>query len=401
MNEHCVEVTVPGWSVLCRLVVPCLLVMAAMVWPGSGTVAAWAGTAALVPAVAGEAETAGAVAPNLPGVINVGVVVTPPFLKKDDQGRFSGLAYDLWGDVARTMGLRWEVKEYDLDGLVRGLRDGSVDVGVAALSITPERESEFDFSQPYYYTGLGIAVPSKSSGDIVTGVGRALFSSRLLVYLGSLLVLILVVGALVWMVERRRNPDNFRPGCSGLGDGMWWSAVTMTAVGYGDTTPKTLAGRVLGFVWMFASVVLLATFTAGVTSSLTVANIGGRVQGPDDLDKVRTGVMADTSAQEELLAMHIAVRRYPDVQAGLKALVDGSIDAFVHDQPILRYYAHNDEAGNVRVLPAFFDPQLYGFGFPRGSTLRKAVNVVMLRLLENYDYRTRLFGPYFGRSNAQ
>jgi polar amino acid transport system substrate-binding protein len=343
---------------------------------------------------------------NLPAIgqafagqeIVIGVLVAPPFVVKDSLGRYSGLAIDLWRDVAHDMGLKWKVKEYDLEGLLGAVRDAAVDVGVSALSITPEREAVMDFSQPYYYTGLGIAVPAKNITGSIDMVLRTLFSSRLLLYVGALLGLLLLVGTVVWAIEHRRNPEHFRPGRSGIGDGLWWSAVTMTSVGYGDTTPKTLAGRAVALVWMFASVALLASFTAGITSALTVENMGGAVHGLEDLHKVRTGVVRDSSAEEELVDAHIGIRRFDSVDAGLQALVGGELDAFVYDQPILQFYEHREYAGKVRVLSAFFNPQLYGFAFPRGVDLRKSVNVAMLRRLEDYDYRARLIGPYLGKT---
>ena len=338
---------------------------------------------------------------RLPGkILTVGVMIAPPFLEKDAKGRYRGLAYDLWADVANDLGLRYKTVEYDLEGLLEAVRQEHVDVGVSALSITAERAATMDFSQPFYYTGLGIAVPVKRD-NIVARLFEAILSPRVLSYVFSLLGLLLVVGALVWGVERRRNPEHFRPGRRGIGDGMWWSAVTMTSVGYGDATPKTLVGRALAMVWMFASVILLASFTAGITSSLTVETLGGRVHGPDDLNAVRTGVLANSSAEEELLAQNVGVRRFASVDAGLGALVGGKLDAFVDDQPILQYCQHKRFGGEVRVLPGFFDPQLYGFAFPRGATLRKTVEVIMLRRLEDSKYRAQLYEPYLGKGSAK
>ncbi|WP_343039437.1 transporter substrate-binding domain-containing protein [Solidesulfovibrio aerotolerans] len=327
----------------------------------------------------------------------VGVAVAPPFVEQDANGSYQGLAYDLWEDVAHDLGIQYKVVEYDMEGLLNAVHLGKVAVGVSALGLTAERETVMDFSQAFYYSGLGIAVAAQTE-SIVARVLDAVFSQRVLFYVGSLMALLLVVGVLVWALERRRNPEHFRPGRSGIGDGMWWSAVTMTSVGYGDATPKTLLGRVLGIVWMFASVALLASFTAGITSSLTLDSLAGRVHGPDDLHLVRTGVVADSAAEEELVDSHIGVRRYATVEAGLAALVGGELDAFVHDQPILQYYQHRGFTGDVRVLPVFFDPQLYGFAFPRGALLRKAVNVAMLRRLADSDYRAQLYGPYLGKN---
>ncbi|MFP5260120.1 MAG: transporter substrate-binding domain-containing protein, partial [Acidobacteriota bacterium] len=286
-----------------------------------------------------------ALVPAPPGkTLTVGVLVAPPFLEKNDAGHFQGLAYALWEAVASDLDLRFKPVEYDLKGLLEAVRVGEVDVGVSALSLTAEREAVMDFSQPFFYTGLGIAVPMQSDG-LVMRIGRALLSERLLHYIGSLLALLLLVGTLVWLIERRRNPEHFRPDRRGIGDGMWWSAVTMTSVGYGDATPKTLFGRILGMIWMFASVVLLASFTAGVASLLTVDSLSGRVQGVDDLHKVRTGVVAGSAAEEELVGSHIGVRPFASVDAGFKALIGGELDAFVHDKPMLHYYQHKRYTG--------------------------------------------------------
>ncbi len=345
--------------------------------------AAWAG------------EPTEATLPERP--IRVGVMVAPPFVEKDVDGHYSGLALDLWRDVAHDLERPWQVAEYDLPGLLTAVRQGTVDVGVSALSITPDREAAMDFSQPFHYTGLGIAVPAKARHGFVLLLLEKIFSLHVLLYVGSLVALLLAMGCLVWLVERRRNPNHFRPGRQGIGDGLWWSAVTMTSVGYGDAIPKTVAGRGLALVWMFASVALLTFFTAGITSSLTVESLGDTVRSIDDLHKVRTGVKRGSAAEEELIASHVGVDAYDSVEQGLRAVAAGEIDAFVHDKPILHYYQHRSYHGRVRVLPFFFNPQLYGFAFPRDSALRKVVNVAMLRRLEDREYRVRLMGPYLGK----
>jgi len=329
--------------------------------------------------------------------LRVGVVVAPPFVTKGVTGQFQGLSIDLWRDVAHDLGLTWKAREYDLIGLLDAVGHGEVDVGVSDLSITPERESVMDFSQPFYATGLGIAVPASNRGGILSSIVQRLLSSHVLFYAGSLLGLLLVVGTAIWLVERNRNRNNFRSGLRGIGDGLWWSAVTMTAVGYGDSTPRTLLGRTLAIIWMFASVTLLAFFTAGITSSLTVEHMATKVRGPEDLHRVRVGVKHGSAAEEELVASHVGVIRFDTVEDGMRATDSGEIEAFVHDQPVLQAIAYTTYPGRLQVLPITFDPQLYGFAFPSGSGLRKKVNVTMLRLLEDREYRRRLIGAYLGK----
>ena len=50
-------------------------------------------------------------------------------------------------------------------------------------------------------------------------------------------------------------------------DGLWWALQTITTVGYGDVTPTTTAGRLVGVVMMLQGVAFMVIVTAAVTST--------------------------------------------------------------------------------------------------------------------------------------
>lgn len=79
-------------------------------------------------------------------------------------------------------------------------------------------------------------------GNLLALIGR-LISPRFLAVIAALLALLIGVGVLIWLAERRVNAQFQRDPLSGIGSGLWWSAVTMTTVGYGDQAPTTLLGR--------------------------------------------------------------------------------------------------------------------------------------------------------------
>ena len=81
----------------------------------------------------------------------VGTREAPPFAMKDDAGVWTGLSIELWEDVAQDLGMAYELREMgEPETLIDGVSDGTIDVSIAAITVTAERAERVDFSQPYY-----------------------------------------------------------------------------------------------------------------------------------------------------------------------------------------------------------------------------------------------------------
>lgn len=57
-----------------------------------------------------------------------------------------------------------------------------------------------------------------------------------------------------------------------LPNGIWWSFVTLTTVGYGDISPMTPAGRVVAIVIMFFGIGFLGLFSASIATEEAITN---------------------------------------------------------------------------------------------------------------------------------
>ncbi|MEO0651573.1 MAG: transporter substrate-binding domain-containing protein [Planctomycetota bacterium] len=322
-------------------------------------------------------STAAAGSQEMQGPVRVGLRVAAPFVIDDGQGGYEGLAIDAWEAVADFLELEWEAQPMALGPLLEAVEASEVDLAVGALTVTSEREERLDFSHPILSSGLGIAVRKQGNGPLAA-VMRVMLSPDFLVAIASLGLVLLGVGALVWLAERRRNPEQFTHGPSGLLDGFWFSAVTMTTVGYGDKAPISGLGRALALVWMFASIIIISGFTGAIASSVTVDSLDTRVRSVDDLDGVRVGVLAGSAAEAWVRAQGVGLALVDDLEEALDALADGSVQAVVHDRPILSYLVREAHAGELAVLPQLAVRQNLAFALPSGSNLREEVNRALL-----------------------
>ena len=327
----------------------------------------------------------------------IGTKVAAPFAIKEADGTWRGISIDLWRRVADQMHLRYRFEETSLSGLVDGVADGSLDAAVAALTVTGPRHRLVDFTQPFYSTGLGIAVKQDAGmawWPIITNV----LSFRFLGAIATLFAVSMVVGLVLWLIERRHN-EHFGTHRQGLGSSVWWSAAAMTqsAGAAGEKVPVTLIGRLLAIVWMVASVIVIASFTAALTSQLTLKQLHGAVQAEEDLPSVRVGAIAGTETTDYLRRQHIAYRTFADAEAGLSALQEGRIDALVYDRPLLLWLVRAHYSDSLRVLNATFDPQNYAIALPEGSKLRLPIDLALLDVVRS-EWWHETVAAYLGQN---
>jgi ABC-type amino acid transport substrate-binding protein len=311
--------------------------------------------------------------------IVVGTKEAAPFAMKAPSGEWSGISIDLWRRIAEKHQIKYRFEDLDtVPALIDATAAGKVDIAVAALTVTAGREEMLDFTSAFYGTGLGIAVPTTTGVAGWAPVVRALTSFGFIRAVLALIGLALLVGLLVWLLERRHNEEFGGGVTKGLSSSVWWTTVAMTQRGIGHQGPRTLPGRFVAMLWMVGSIIAVAVFTASITSALTVRQLQGTVQGVTDLSQVRVGVVSGSSTEDTLTKLRISFEVYPTAKAGLQAVRDGKLDAFVYDRPLLAWSIHQDFRSSVQLLDVTFDQQHYAFAVPAGSPLRKPVSVAIL-----------------------
>ncbi|MEO0529347.1 MAG: transporter substrate-binding domain-containing protein [Planctomycetota bacterium] len=317
----------------------------------------------------------------------------PPFSMRGDDGTWRGISIDLLERVRQELGTETTVEfvELPLADMLEAVAAGDVDLAAAAITVNLEREERLDFSHPYFASGLGIALRIDDHTQGFWGFVRAILSPTFLRIVAGLIITMLIVGVAVYVCEYRENREQFGGGpFRGVLAGLWWSAVTLTTVGYDDKVPKSSAGRVIAAVWMFSGLFIIASFTAAITSALTLSELRSSIAGPNDLARVQTGTVRDSTSDKYLRRRRLPSRRYDDVEAALDALARNDCDAVVYDAAVLRYKVQLDHDDRLVVLPSEFERQDYAIAMPPNSELREPINQAILRIKADPDWELRL-----------
>ena len=88
---------------------------------------------------------------------------------------------------------------------------------------------------------------------------------KIIVFLGGVLSTVVIMGSVMYLVEGGEN------GFDSIPRGMYWAVVTMTTVGFGDITPKTVLGQFFASMLMIAGYGILAVPTGIVSVELAAA----------------------------------------------------------------------------------------------------------------------------------
>ncbi len=85
-----------------------------------------------------------------------------PFEYRDAQGDMTGIDMDLIREIAKRQGFNVSIKSVGFDAALQAVKARQADGVIAGMSITDERKKVFDFSDPYFDSGIQMAVAKDS-----------------------------------------------------------------------------------------------------------------------------------------------------------------------------------------------------------------------------------------------
>jgi polar amino acid transport system substrate-binding protein len=351
----------------------------------------------LVGAAARSSASRAERAPDEP--LRVAVYDVPPYGSVDAEGLFSGASVDLGRRVAENLHLTYRlIAVAQMEDVITGVERGQFDAAIGAITITPDRLAHVEFTYPAHRSGVAVAFP-KQTGPIAAVISYVAVVREL----GSLIVLTLgllvLIGALMWVFERRRrlaaNPHE--RAVTSLSDGIYWAAVTMTTVGYGDVTPVTRAGRFIAVLWMLVSLALISLLTTSLVSRMTAdAVTSAPILQTSDLDGKRLAAVADSSGAEYLDEQHLHYTKYANLKDALASLARGKSDAVVNSVGALEYAISTYFSGAIPMPRGILAPAYMAFALPPISPLKKPLDRALIEITASASWRS-LEPRYFGR----
>ncbi|QNI91192.1 putative ligand gated channel (GIC family) [Synechococcus sp. BOUM118] len=322
--------------------------------------------------------------PLMARTLKVGVSGSAPFVIQEEGGS-SGISLQVWRRIAEDNNLSYRlIQQATPQKGILALNDGEIDLLVGPISVTPDRLNlpGVDFTQPYFIGKEGILLPLKPStllNRLQVFLGWAVLSSVLV-----LITVLLVVGSLIWLAERRSNSEQFpaQP-LPGIASGMWFALVTLTTVGYGDKAPITRIGRGLTAIWMVTSLIAVSSLTASLASAFTLflsGDTNNSITDPAQLSGQRAAVLEGTSGAELARQRNMRIVPAKTLTAAIDHVLMNRAEAVIFDRPAIRFHLKNNPELAVQLAPFTLAEQTYGFAFRTGDPLRTPLNISILKL---------------------
>lgn len=304
-----------------------------------------------------------------------------------DTTKFDGISIEIWQRIANLENWGYDyyvVKEIDTG--INQIANGSLDLLVGPISITPERLRKVAFTQPYYSSYPALLVPSHSP-NLWQLIHPFLQRTAIVTMLGLLLLLFLVAN-IIWFVERKRNPEQFPKNyLKGVREAFWFVSVTTTTVGYGDKVPVTASGRLITYLWMWISLVITSSITAGLATTFTLSFTQQPVKNlsnPQDLQNKKVAISAGNSYLINLTDKYkIIPILAKNLDQAINLMYSDQVEAVLDVDQILRYYLKQNPKVALTTVPIHSSSLSYGFVLPQNSPLLNKLNINLLQMQQD------------------
>ena len=110
----------------------------------------------------GETAEAGEVTTVTEGILTMGTNAAFPPYEYYEGDTVVGIDAEIAQAIAEKLGLTLEIVDMDFNSIITAVQSGKVDVGIAGMTVDPEREKNVDFTDSYA-TGVQVVIVTEDS----------------------------------------------------------------------------------------------------------------------------------------------------------------------------------------------------------------------------------------------
>ncbi|XP_041793632.1 glutamate receptor ionotropic, delta-2 [Chelmon rostratus] len=360
---------------------------------------------------------------NMRGVVlRVVTVLEEPFVMVSENvlgkpKKYQGYSIDVLDALSNYLGFKYEIyvapdhkygslqPDGQWNGLMGELVFKRADVGLSALTITPERESVVDFTTRYMDYSVGVLL-RKAERTVDMFACLAPFDLSLWACIAGT---VLLIGILVYLLNWL-NPPRLPMGSvssTTLYNSMWFVYGSFVQQG-GEVPYTTLATRMMMGVWWMFALIVISSYTANLAAFLTITRIENSIQSLQDLSKqteLPYGTVLDSAVYDQVRSkamnpferdpMYSQMWRMINRTGGGDNNVEESKEGirkvkygrfgFVWDAAVLEYVANNDEDCSFYTVSNNAPDRGYGIAMQHGSPYRDIFSQRILELQQNGD----------------
>ncbi|KAF8657767.1 hypothetical protein HU200_059927 [Digitaria exilis] len=302
----------------------------------------------------------------------------------------TGYAIDVFEEVLKRLpyAVPYEYVAFDnedsrsYNDFVYQVHLGVYDAAIGDITIRYNRTSYADFTLPYTESGVAMIVPVKDDTDKNAWVFLKPLTTDL--WFGSIAFFI-YTGIVIWLLERRINNAEltssfFRQ----LGIAIYFSF-------FADRERvDSILSRLVVIVWVFVLLVITSSYTANLSSILTVQQLQPTETDVHELIKKGEYVGYHNGSYvgdllEELGFDRRKIRGYETSDDFADALSKGSknggIAAVIHEVPYIKIFLSTHCKGHTMIGP-IYKSEGFGFAFPKGSPMVNDFSRTILSITE-------------------
>lgn len=289
------------------------------------------------------------------------------------------------------------------DDLVSQVYYGDFDAVVGDTTIIANRSNYVDFTLPYTESGVTMVVPVKDNREKNAWAFLKPWTWDLWVTTACSFVFI---GFVVWALEHRINKDFRGPPSHQIGTSLWFS-FSILVFAHREKVVSNLS-RFVVMVWVFVVLILVQSYTASLTSRLTVEQLRPTITDVHQLlqNKMNVGylggsfvsrILKDLGFQDFQLKIYKSAEECNELFT--KGSANGGIAAAFDEVPYVHHFL-GIYCSKYTMLEPRFKTGGFGFVFPKGSPLVADISRAILNVTQG-DKMRRIEDAWLKESSCQ